>query len=64
MLMGAAKEEGGGGEMTSDGNDRLTIPMNAMMTRRPEGGKETSCPPSLPPQASPVMAGGIMEAPL
>lgn len=37
-------------------------PYERMMTRRPEGGKETSRPPSCP-KATPVMAAGIMEVP-
>ena len=37
-------------------------PYERMMTRRPEGGKETSRPPSLP-HNHPAMAAGIMEVP-
>lgn len=37
-------------------------PYERMMTRRPEGGKETSRPPSLP-TATPAMVAGIMEDP-
>lgn len=37
-------------------------PYERMMTRRPEGGKETSRPPSYP-TATPAMVAGIMEDP-
>lgn len=37
-------------------------PYERMMTRRPEGGKETSRPPSLP-HSPPAMVAGIMEDP-
>ena len=37
-------------------------PYERMMTRRPEGGRETSRPPSLP-HNHPAMAAGVMEAP-
>lgn len=36
-------------------------PYERMMTRRPEGGKETSRPPY--PTATPAMVAGIMEVP-
>ena len=38
-------------------------PYERMMTRRPEGGKELPVL-LLYPQATPVMAAGIMEAPV
>ena len=38
-------------------------PYERMMTRRPEGGRETSRPPSLPPQPPLLWLRGVMEAP-